>query len=63
MRSARRVSAACAATLPVAVLLTGCVSTQTIARACPPGRRADPAGAEPTEVTRANPEVSVGGLW
>ncbi len=58
--SARRVSATCAATLPLAVLLTGCVSTQTV------GARARLVDARiitsqsPTEVTRANPAVSVG---
>ena len=45
--SARRVSATCAATLPLAVLLTGCVSTQTVGRACPPGRCSDHHQSEP----------------
>jgi hypothetical protein len=56
---ARRVSAAFAATAPVAVLLTGCVSTQTVASRA---RLVDAriiASQSRTEVTQANPTVSV----
>ena len=60
MPSVRRVSAACAATLPLAVLLTGCVSTQTVAARA---RLVDAriiASQSSTEVTQADPSVSVG---
>ena len=60
VRSVKRVSAAFAATAPVAVLLTGCVSTQTVASRA---RLVDArilASQIPTEVTRANPAVTVG---
>jgi hypothetical protein len=59
VRSARRVSAAFAVTAPVAVLLTGCVSTQTVASRA---RLVDAriiASQSQTEVTQANPSVSV----
>jgi hypothetical protein len=59
VRSAKRVSAAFAATAPVAVLLTGCVSTQTVASRA---RLVDAriiASQKATEVTQANPSVSV----
>jgi hypothetical protein len=57
--SVRRVSAAFAATAPVAVLLTGCVSTQTVASRA---RLVDAriiASQKATEVTQENPSVSV----
>jgi hypothetical protein len=60
VRSARCVSAAVAATAPVAVLLTGCVSTQTVASRA---RLVDArilASQSQTEVTQANPAVRVG---
>jgi len=60
VRSVRRVSAAFAATAPVAVLLTGCVSTQTVASRA---RLVDAriiASQSATEVTQANPSVIVG---
>lgn len=59
MRSVRRISAACAATLPVAVLCTGCVSTQTIAARTRLVDARIRAGQSVTVVTRANPEVGV----
>jgi hypothetical protein len=58
--SVRGVSTACATTLPLAVLLTGCVSTQTVAARV---RLVDAriiASQTGTEVTRANPAVSAG---
>ena len=61
MPSVRRVSTACAATLPVAVLCTGCVSTQTIAARARLVDARIRAGQRVTLVTHANPEVSVGG--
>lgn len=60
MPSVRRISAAFAATAPVAVLLTGCVSTQTVAARA---RLVDAriiASQSATKVTRANPAVTVG---
>jgi len=60
VRLARRLSAAFAATAPVAVLLTGCVSTQTVATRA---RLVDArilASQKVTEVTQANPAVTVG---
>ncbi|MGO9907903.1 MAG: hypothetical protein ACLP4R_13240 [Solirubrobacteraceae bacterium] len=59
MLSVRRVSAAFVATAPVAVLLTGCVSTQTVATRA---RLVDAriiASQSQTEVRQANPSVSV----
>jgi hypothetical protein len=57
--SVRRVSATCVATLPLAVLLTGCVSTQTVATRA---RLVDArilASQGTTIVVRANPAVNV----
>jgi hypothetical protein len=57
--SVRRVSAAFVATAPVAVLLTGCVSTQTVATRA---RLVDAriiASQSRTEVRQANPSLSV----
>jgi hypothetical protein len=59
VRLARRLSAALAATAPVAVLLTGCVSTQTVATRA---RLVDArilTSQSPVEVTQANPSVTV----
>ena len=59
MRSARRLSTVLAATAPVAVLLSGCVSTQTVAARA---RLVDArilASQSPIEVTQANPSVTV----
>lgn len=60
MRSARRVSVACVATLPVAVILTGCVSTQQIAARARMVSARVLASQSATEVVRANPDVTVG---
>lgn len=60
MRSARRISAAFVATAPVAVLLSGCVSTQTVASRA---RLVDArilASQTQTKVTQANASISVG---
>jgi hypothetical protein len=57
--SVRRVSAALAATAPVAVLLTGCVSTQTVATRARLVDERILASQKVTEVTRANPAVTV----
>lgn len=59
MRSARTASAACAATLPIAVLLTGCVSTQTTAARVRLTNARLVAATQPIVVLGANPEVSV----
>ena len=59
MPSVRRVSAALAATAPVAVLLTGCVSTQTVATRARLVDERILASQKVTEVTRANPAVTV----
>jgi hypothetical protein len=59
-RSVRRMSAACVATLPVAVALTGCVSTQRIAARARLVSARTLASQNATEVTRANPDVTVG---
>jgi hypothetical protein len=55
-------SAACIATLPVALALTGCVSTQRIAARARLVSARELASQSTTEVTRANPEVTVGRL-
>lgn len=60
VRSVKRVSAAFAATAPVAVLLTGCVSTQTVASRARLVDARTLASQEVTEITRANPAVGVG---
>jgi hypothetical protein len=60
VRSVRRVSAACAATLPFAVVLTGCVSTQQIAARARLVSARVLASQTAIEVTRTNPDVSVG---
>ena len=60
MRSVRRASAACAATLPLAVVLTGCVSTQQIAARARLVSARVLAGQNVTEVVSANPGVTVG---
>ena len=62
MRSVRRVSAACVATLPLAVVLTGCVSTQQIAARARLVSARVLASQTAIEVTRTNPDVSVGRL-
>lgn len=62
MRSARHVSAACAATLPFAVILTGCVSTQQIAARARLVSARVLASQTPVEVTRTDPNLSVGRL-
>jgi hypothetical protein len=48
------------ATLPLAVLLTGCVSTQATAARVRLANARVVAATEPTEVVRANPALSVG---
>ena len=53
-------SAACVATFPVAVALTGCVSTQRIAARARLVSARTLASQNATEVTRANPDVTVG---
>ena len=58
--SVRRVSSACAVTLPVAVMLSGCVSTQTTAARARLVNDRVLAATRPTEVVRSNPEVGVG---
>ena len=62
MRSVRRTSAACAATLPFALVLTGCVSTQQIAARARLVSARTLASQSPIEITRENPDVSVGRL-
>ncbi|MGO9497310.1 MAG: hypothetical protein ACLQA5_11495 [Solirubrobacteraceae bacterium] len=62
MRSVRRVSAACAATLQLAVVLTGCVSTQQIAARARLVSARVLASQTAIDVTRTNPDVSVGHL-
>ena len=62
MRSVRRMSAACVATLPVAVLLTGCVSTQRIAARARLVSARELASQSTTEVARANADVTVARL-
>jgi hypothetical protein len=52
----------CGAAVPVAVLLAGCVSTQTIAARARLVSARTLASQSPTEVSRANPEVTVGRL-
>lgn len=60
MRSARRASVVCLATLPVAVILTGCVSTQQIAARARLVSARVLASQSATVVVRANPDVTVG---
>jgi hypothetical protein len=60
VRSARGASSAWIATVPLAVLLTGCVSTQTTAARVRLANARLVAATQPTVVLRANPEVSVG---
>ena len=62
MRSVRRASAACAATLPFALVLTGCVSTQQIAARARLVSARTLASQSAIEVTRENPDVGVGRL-
>lgn len=62
MRSVKRVSAAWVATLPLAFVLTGCVSTQQIAARARLVSARTLASQSAIEVTRSNPEVSVGRL-
>jgi hypothetical protein len=57
-----RASAACAATLPFALVLTGCVSTQQIAARARLVSARTLASQIAIEVTRENPRVSVGRL-
>jgi hypothetical protein len=58
--SVRRASSACAVTLPVAVMLSGCVSTQTTAARARLVNDRVLAATRPIEVMRSNPDVSVG---
>ena len=58
--SVRRASSACAVTLPVAVMLSGCVSTQTTAARARLVNDRVLAATRPTEVVRPNPAVGVG---
>ena len=58
--SVRRASSACAVTLPVAVMLSGCVSTQTTAARARLVNDRVLAATRPTDVVRSNPDVSVG---
>ena len=60
VRSARRVSAACAATLPAAVALTGCVSTQQIAARARLVSARELASQSTTQVGQVNPDVTLG---
>ncbi len=62
MRSVRRAYSACAATLPFAVVLTGCVSTQQIAARARLVSARTLASQSAIDVGRANPDVSVGRL-
>jgi len=62
VRSVRLASAACVATLPLAVVLTGCVSTQQIAARARLVSARMLASQTATDVTRTNPDVSVGHL-
>ena len=62
VRSVRRMSAACIATLPVALVLTGCVSTQRIAARARLVSARELTSQSTTEVTQANPEVTIGRL-
>lgn len=61
-RSVRRMSAACIATLPVALVLTGCVSTQRIAARARLVSARELTSQSATEVTQANPDVTIGRL-
>ena len=60
VRSVRRASAACVATLPLAVVLTGCVSTQQIAARARLVSARVLASQGVTRVARGNPAVTVG---
>lgn len=60
MPSVRGACLACVAVLPVAVLLSGCVSTQTSAARVRLANARLVAATQPVEVLRANPEVRVG---
>jgi hypothetical protein len=53
------VSSTCAVTLPVAVMLSSCVSTQTVASRARLVNGRVVAATQPTRVVRANPEVTV----
>ena len=55
-------SAACIATLPVALVLTGCVSTQRIAARARLVSARELTSQSATEVTQANPDVTIGRL-
>jgi hypothetical protein len=57
--SARRTTAACVATLPLAIVLTGCVSTQQIAARARLVSARELASQSTTEVGQANPNVTV----
>ena len=59
-RSARRLSAAFAATAPIAILLSGCVSTQTVAARARLVDARTLASQNATTVVQANATVSVG---
>jgi hypothetical protein len=60
VRSVRRTSAACVATLPLAAALTGCVSTQQIAARARLVSSRVLASQSTTQVGRANPNISIG---
>lgn len=60
VRSARRVSAVCAATLPAAVALTGCVSTQQIAARARLVSARELASQSTTQFGQLNPNVTLG---
>jgi hypothetical protein len=61
-RSVRRMSAVCIATVPAALGVTGCVSTQRIAARARLVSARELASQSTTEVARANPDVTVGRL-
>jgi len=61
-RSVRRGWVVCVAMLPVAVILTGCVSTETIAARARLVSARTLASQSTTEVSRANPDVAIGRL-
>ena len=62
MPSVRRTTAACVATLPLAVVITGCVSTQQIAARARLVSARELASQTTTKVGQANPNVTVDGV-
>lgn len=58
----RRTTAACVATLPLAVVVTGCVSTQQIAARARLVSARELASQSTTKVGRPNPDVTVDGV-